>query len=400
MQHLSAISIPIFDRFTYGLLFLGWLVYVAIAPIYVFKSGLPQPADFIIVVTAGLTAVLFFLKQKIVFNRVFALLILIVMMFFSINVANFLYYRDVQFLYSSIYYVFNALVFSGTIILFKQDAWRAIDWGRYAIFVSILIEIFWIKVIGSNSEFRETGSFNNPNQLGYWSLLTTCYILMLNYGRRLKIIDVLVILACGYFITLALSRAVLLSYVLILIVFFTNNYLPFLMKVLVCLIITSYTLIQIAVFENISFLVDNFQFIENVVDRVETIQTEKGVIEERGYQRIWEYPMYLFYGAGEGAYYRFESYGGIRGLELHSGLGTLVFSYGIFGFALFSAFVLCVFRKAPMAFWIILTAIMAYGITHQHIRFTGFWLFLGIAYSMKNYVILPSQARASSHPPQ
>jgi len=339
----------IFDKFTYGLLFLGWLAYVCFAPIYVFKSGLPQPADFMIAITAGLSIVLFFLKQRIIFNRVFAILVLMVFMFFAINISYFYFYKDTLFLYSSVYYLFNAFVFSGTVILFKQNPDRSMHWGRYAVFASIIIELIWLKLFDSNSIYRETGSFNNPNQLGYWSLLSSCYLLVLNYGRRMKWIDI---------------------------IFFSG-------------VVVFYTFFQVAVLNNPKFIIENFEVIQKVAERIETIEDEgSGLLVERGYDRIINHPEYLFFGAGEGAYWRFSNLG-VRGLELHSGLGTILFSYGLFGLALFGAFVFTIFQRAPILLWVTLASIMAYGITHQHVRFTGFWLYLGLVYAVVNYAVIP-----------
>lgn len=396
MQNLNAVSIPIFDRFTYSLLFLGWLAYVSLAPIYIFKSGLPQPADFIIAITAGLSIVLFFLKQRIVFNRVFAILVLMVVMFFAINISYFYFYKDTLFLYSSVYYVFNAFVFSATVILFKQNSERAVHWGRYAVFASIFIELVWLKTFDSASVYRETGSFNNPNQLGYWALLSSCYLLVLNYGRRMKWIDIIFFLLCGYIVTEALSRAVMISYVLLLASFFIGNYMSTATKIIMMGVVVFYTFFQVAVLDNPQFIIQNFEVVQKITERIETIEDEgSGVFVERGYGRIVEHPEYLFFGAGEGAYWRFSSLG-VRGLELHSGLGTILFSYGLFGLALFGAFIFTIFQRAPLLLWVTLASIMLYGITHQHVRFTGFWLYLGLVYGVASYVVVPRRTEINS----
>ena len=377
-------SRPIFDPITFALLVCGWLGYITFAPIYIFTSGLPQPADFLIVITAGLAILLFFIKERIIFNRVFTILCLMVALFFLVNISYFYFYKDIQFLYSSVYYIFNALVFTVTIILFKQNPERVKYWGRYAVFASILIEAVWILVFDSKMIYRETGSFNNPNQLGYWGLLSACYLLILNYGQRMKMIDLFFFLLCGYIMSEALSRAVMASYALILIVFFIGNYTSTVMKIIMGGVVVFYSFIQVTLLDNPQFLIKNFESIERVLERVESIQTEGGsVLAERGYDRIIENPEFLFFGAGEGAYWRFSHLGG--GIELHSGLGTILFSYGFFGLLLFGCFILTIFQRAPLSFWIILLAIMGYGITHQHVRFTGFWLFLGLSYAMTRY---------------
>jgi hypothetical protein len=398
-HHASPLTFPIFDRVTLLVLMAGWVFYIVFAPVYIFRSGYPQPADFIIAITAGLSALLFLVKQKMVFNRVFAILCLMVGLFFIINISYFTVYGDTRFLLASTYYIFNALVFSGTIILFKQNPLLLKKYACMAIAASIVFELFWIKFLPSNSEFRQTGSFNNPNQLGYWSLLSASYLIILSYGERMKWYVVIGFLICGYIATLSLSRAVIFSYGLILLAFFIGPYVSFLTKLAIAVFVSGYSLAQIAVFENPAFLIDNLAFLERVIDRLDTVQTE-GVdsIAERGYARIFENPQYLFYGSGEGSYWRFASERS-HGIELHSGLGTILFAYGFLGFILFSAFVLTIFQRAPILLWLTLAAIMAYGITHQHVRFTGFWVYMGLVYAMTRYVI-PHRVKASSHHPQ
>jgi|GEM_PF-6249209 len=81
-----------YDPFTGFILSTGWMLYVMFAPIYVFESGLPQPADFIILLTSSLAVVVFVLRNNLAFNRVVTSLLLMVALFFVINLVNFQYY--------------------------------------------------------------------------------------------------------------------------------------------------------------------------------------------------------------------------------------------------------------------------------------------------------------------
>src|SRR2546422_1043712 len=71
---------------------------------------------------------------------------------------------------------------------------------------------------------------------------------------------------------------------------------------------------------------------ERVLKRLAS-QGKEESMEMRGYDRMTNHPQYLLFGAGEGAYYRFQS---AWPRELHSSYGTLLFCYGIFGTALFT----------------------------------------------------------------
>jgi hypothetical protein len=388
---------PLYDKTTGLILMVGWIAYIILSPLYFFESGLPQIADYIILAVSGLAILIYFLKKKIIFNRVYAFLAFMVVLFFCINITNYIFYRDDLFLYASVYYLFNAFAFLATVILFKYAPSQMRHYAAVAIFISLVMQVLWITFMDSNSPFRETGSFNNPNQLGYWALLSSCYILILRYGEKMRWFDLIAFLICAYICSIALSRAVIVSFALIFLAFFMARYVSLTVKIGISLCVTLYSFFQIAIFDNPAFIIENLGALTRVIERVQTIQTESGVLSERGYQRILDNPQYLIYGAGEGYYARFRE-GNRVALELHSGLGTILFSYGVLGFVLFSGFILSIFQRAPILFWILLAAIMAYGITHQHVRFTGFWIFLGLTYAMTRYVI-PRQAKGSSHPP-
>ena len=100
-------------------------------------------------------------------------------------------------------------------------------------------------------------------------------------------------------------------------------------------------------------------------------------VDERGYSRILEYPEYVILGAGEGARYRF---GPEHSHELHSSLGTLLFSYGVPGLAFFLLMLLFVLRRKRFSVWLLTMAPLIYSLSHQGLRTTLFWIFLTIVW--------------------
>ena len=392
---------PLLDRLSFYILSLGWLFYIVFAPLYIFKSGLPQPADFIIFITSGLAITFFLLKRRIIFNRVFAILLIMVGLIVSINLLYSAFLSDVVFYYSTLYYIFNVMVFGATIILFKTDPEKMVTYARYGVIASVGWELVWTFLFDSNSMFRQTGSFNNPNQLGYWALLSSSYLIILNYGRRMPIFDMIAFLICAYLISEALSRAALLAYLLILCAFFIGPYVSHVKKIGIFAAFFIYLLFQISTHEAQFDFIRNISSVDAVVERIESLETDQEAISERGYSRLVNFPEYLIYGAGEGAYWRFQDvvYTHKSGLELHSGIGTFLFSYGIFGFLLFVMLIVFLFKPAPRLFLIPLAAIMAYGLTHQHIRFSGFWIFIALVYAMTHYYLPRMRQRAQESLP-
>ena len=82
-------------------------------------------------------------------------------------------------------------------------------------------------------------------------------------------------------------------------------------------------------------------------------------------------------GAGEGAFDRFEKE---QGLELHSAIVTILFSYGIVGFGLFAVFLLQVIKKKPIYLILMLAPVFMVGLTGQTFRFSHFWLLMALTY--------------------
>jgi hypothetical protein len=102
----------------------------------------------------------------------------------------------------------------------------------------------------------------------------------------------------------------------------------------------------------------------------------------RGYPRLIENPEYLAFGAGEGSFDRLNEAGSNK--ELHSTVGNLLMSYGVPGVALFATLIVVVCAAAPKNV-LYLIPIMLYGLTHMGLRFSLFWVFLGLVYAQGRY---------------
>ncbi len=374
------------------ILLVGWALYLLLSPIYVFKSGLPQPADILLFIISGLGIVLFVMTNRIVFNRVFVGLFATVGLFFATNITYFFWYKDFGFLLSSAYYIYNAMAFGLTILVFREYQEKAVSAARLIISITLIFQVLYLILIDNLDALRNVGTFNNPNQLGYWTLLSASYILLLCHGRRMQWFDIIGFLCAAFIVNETLSRAVAAAFALLTVLFIIRPYISIIAKILIGFIICATVLIQLAIFQNPIPIETKFTNLDRLAQRFIEKKTEDDNVAGRGYDRIINHPEYLILGAGEGAHHRFGS-----PLEIHSGLGAILFSYGIMGFTIFGLFILTIYQRAHWALWIILFAVMGYGLTHQHVRFTGFWLLMGMTYAMTRYVI-PRRAQAFSRP--
>ena len=363
---------------------LVWFSYLLLSPIYVFPKGLPQPADLILLMGLLPGIALFFLDSsgKIPFmffvGSVFAILT------FLVNVINFGFLPDTRFLLSAVYYPYNFLVFCLVTYLFKKDYEGMVKITYIGIVVTVFIQYLWAEFFPDAGMKRVTAGFLNPNQLAYWALLTAGMIFFLRRFQRFSRLDLVMFALLAIIQTLALSKAGIISCgILFVYLFFTPQVSKRAKFVLfgLALFLAAYFAANPRILINYT---TNLDVVERVSDRLGTIGIENDdSAEGRGYNRIFNNPEYLVVGAGEGGFVRFRTWASSN--ELHSGLATIIFSYGVLGFAIFAAFIGSIFYRQPKYTWVIIGCILLFSITHQAFRFTHFWVFLAIAYTTFRY---------------
>ena len=327
---------------------------------------------------SGIFILRFLLDPQEKFNNLFFAVLGFAGFTFFINVIHYMIDRDFTFLLSSVYYAYNALLFMMVVDLFRQDHERTAKVVYIAVGAALIMEIIYIQFFPGIRSSRFTGTFHNPNQLSYFALLCACIIIALRLNKTFRIQDLVLILCAGYLQSVALSKAGIISYALIFMALFFSRALSFSFKSIqvffgVCLLI-------FAALDTDTFVRTAAQFDElmNSVARIQNIgQEADDNLEGRGYDRIARYPENLILGAGEGAYYKYTLSG--KNKEMHSGLGTLIFSYGVTGMFLLGLVFYMIFNRSPAVMWALLFALMLYGLTHQNLRFSMLWLFLACA---------------------
>ncbi|OPL10020.1 MAG: hypothetical protein AVO34_12615 [Firmicutes bacterium ML8_F2] len=357
--------------------------YFITAIFYIMPSGLPQLADAII-------ALLLFPWAIVYINRIpqtvrsFTLLMLLFVFWVSIvSLVNALYLSKTGTLMPMAWYAFNFLFILGLGALAGF-----LSYGQYYL---ILRRVFYLSVVTTLILFlltfdfgvRPTGTFNNPNQVGYYGLLIFCNIVIASWATNhvsltCKIILVLAALICIMSFSLTATGALAVA----IAGFF------FLSKRPKLRVRTVFNLILfLLVFSGSAILFFTSAIGEKVsgnwearIGRIE--QKTEDVLTSRGYDRIVEYPQHVLFGAAERETWRFAERATTH--ELHSTLGTLVFSYGIIGILLFLVMIGIVLWGAPFGIWLVIAAPLAYGFTHQGMRQPMFWMLLFITmYAIK-----------------
>jgi hypothetical protein len=112
-------------------------------------------------------------------------------------------------------------------------------------------------------------------------------------------------------------------------------------------------------------------------DRVDVIgrSTTADYLRDRGLDRLFDHPQYLFAGAGEGYMLRFHQ----NKQEIHSSAANLLFSYGIVGTLLFLGFARGLVSSMGPRLTLLMVPALSYSLFHHGMRARPFWLALAIA---------------------
>ena len=98
-------------------------------------------------------------------------------------------------------------------------------------------------------------------------------------------------------------------------------------------------------------------------------------LRDRGLDRLFDHPQYLFAGAGEGYLLRFHQ----NKQEIHSSAANLLFCYGLIGTLLFLAFAQRLVRTIGTRLTLLMVPVFSYSLFHHGMRARPFWLALAIA---------------------
>jgi O-antigen ligase len=362
----------------------GLGAYFVASIFYVFPSGNPQPADFLLLLT--IVATLLVAWRRLPYDPVLYIAIAL----FSgwivvVNVVWFFLSPDFVFLKKTSFYLYNAVVF-----LFVVSAGYH-DWQRlkvviwWSCVIALLAQLLYLELWYVGEGKRATGTFNNPNQLGYWALLVMACLAVVKERNPLGILDVLALGAGFYVLMLALSKAASISGMLLVLLILAFCRLQRASGLVLSVALVLGVLFQVAS----GGLVERFMSFESVANldhRLSTIgESEDDDLLHRGYIRLIQNPQYLAFGAGEGGFERLTQIADKQTKELHSTLGTILMSYGLVGLALFGLLLFVIFGRAPLASIAYLGPVMLYSVTHVGVRFSEFWIFLALVYAQARF---------------
>jgi O-antigen ligase len=358
---------------------------VLLLPIYLWQSGGLQLSHALLLFAAGL----YVLKNGIGFMRSEVILsCLAIFVLFREGYAVSHGEKPVA-LISFLYVVFTLMAFNFARRWLRSE--RNIHTFRWAVSIAVAVAIAGIIVKGYGFTVdaegeRAIGTFNNPNQLGYFSVCAFC-IAALTYLRGGMKLWLLCLLFCG---TLLLAIASLSKAAMISIAFsglmasytVSRSRLSFFIGTGIAL-----TLIVIAVYLVNAGYLNDFKFIERLRGLGE--QSDDS-LQGRGYNILLDFNAWQFF-FGFGA----EGVKHILGHELHSTVFSFFASYGAVGGLLFLAFHIDWVKRmlrtdSALAVVVVAVPPLMYGLTHNGSRFTIYWLLLALCFSRRGKEGVPA----------
>jgi hypothetical protein len=253
---------------------------------------------------------------------------------------------------------------------------RVVYWSCVA---ALATELVYLELIYTSAKMRSLGTFNNPNQMGYWALLMLACVGVVRRHEPLRVIDAVALAIGCYVIAQSLSRAATAAGLLMaLAVAVSGRWKRGAILAIIGLGVLGggAELLRGGILDQLQEA-DIVQGLQRRLALLSRNPDDPLSLWKRGYSRLVEHPEYLPLGAGEGAFDRLTK---LREKEFHSSLGNILMSYGVVGLGLLFVFFFVLFRSSPRINLFYFGLIMLYGVTHMGMRDTMLWIFLGLVY--------------------
>lgn len=380
------------------------LIYFLLKPFYIFSSGVLQPADIFLLASAILFLVSARLDTRVGKNlknimRDNRLLTLFITCTFLINGVYFLLIPEFKFLLSSIYFVFNLLA----IIVFSAFCTDHIFLRRVSSvfkFSLILQLVFWATSIGRYySPDRYMGTFNDPNQFGFYIFISLLFLFVIEIILKTSKKNLLYWLIGILLVILSASTGMILGlavFAVLYLLYILKTFHPTASRVrklvlgLASFVAILFISTGIYVYAPSDSLrpqgsqnpdSQNFAIIERVGSKFSKAGGEDDISlwEDRGYDILYKYPLYILFGAGEGGYSRYTAAANNHGNEVHATLPSMLFYYGIIPFLIFLGWLYSRIKDIDPRAKIAFAALLVESFTLLNQRQALFWMVIVLA---------------------
>lgn len=316
---------------------------VIFKPLYLLPSGSFQIGDFLFL-SAVLVHFLASADRDLLFpiHREEQTLLIFVL---GVTVINYIYWMilgNSDFIKNTIYYIFNYLIVIFAADILQTNRRDAFLKGLCSACKVVLLFQFFIYLTGLANLYgneRYMGTFNDPNQFAVYILF--CILIMLDIYHEINL-KVLLWLALGLFLIIpsgstgsVLGVAVFLALYIMMLASNLSKQIRIAAVAVVLLFAVLFVILQIT-----GGSASGSGVLNMMNSRLESkLKNATGIsdmfnflVNDRVWNRVFEQPKYLLYGAGEGAHSRFDL--NLVAHEIHSSILGPPFYYGI-GIAFF-----------------------------------------------------------------
>lgn len=361
-----------------GFVHAAWLVSMALLPVYVGGSGGVQPGHAVMAVAAVLTMATVPVRTD--------WLCLTACLLAGVVAARCLCEAagtgDYGALMPAGYFVFNAII--ALALRAYAESERDAQCVRKGIAVALFVAVCGLAVLGVREGAvrgeRMAGTFNNPNQLGYFSTCASSILTLLYFRGSVGVTGLVTGMSVGGFLTaLSLSKAALVA-----------NSIGIALWALALRRTSAWLLLGITALA--TFPICAMSIVENgsldelpVVRRLRQIGHDSDdSLEMRGYGLlVSDDPGIILFGRGS------EDVLHILGHEVHSSIGSIWVGYGAVGGILFVSLLAGWCRTLGARYGMLAALAIAlpplvYGLTHNGTRATIFWVLVAVSQTREN----------------
>lgn len=379
-------------RIVYFLLY----IYLLLRPYYFFESGGVQFSDIFLILAFSLF-IIFSKSNKrrllLPIEKNKELFIFTILTFF-INGIYFITFLKFKFILSSLYYVFNLFAIILFFNLFAEKKQLNIVGNIFKLNLLLQLLFYLLNVGKYFDSFRYMGTFNDPNQFGFYVLLSFSYIYIINnitdnkkYQFVFFIISIFLIYQCA---STGMLLGILVFFIL-MIIYNLKNINNFINQNKNKLFFALVFLLFIGIFigltgknQMVSSFLDS-KIISRVEDKLyrksaSQLNGQMSIWQERGYDKLVIYPQYLLYGSGEGEYNRFDKSAHTN--EIHATLPSILFYYGLIPFLLIVYWLYKRLKNIPPKYKVIYYAILIESFSLLNQRQALFWCIFIIPFEL------------------
>lgn len=340
---------------------------VGLLPLYVFPSGSVQPYHAVLAVFAGLVILSGQMARTVWLN----LLAGTVAYIFAVEAIYTMLSGSPTGLIAPVFLLYNTIIAAAVYSHVNRQGAGALALG---IVVAAAVTVVAVLIVGVDFTHlsdagRPTGTFNNPNQLGFFStcLVSISYVLY-RLGYLKYLVYVFLVLSATYLAVASLSKAAILATASVVFISTMPRGSRFLKIAWLGVMLAA-----------LSFGL--YKFSAGALDRLLFVQRLYGMATEndsslasRGYFQFLDANVaQILFGLGE------HNIRESLGREVHSTFAGMLNNYGLAGLLLllsvFGVWLRELWRSnGALGVWCIAGPSILYGLTHNGIRFTFFWL--------------------------